>query len=67
MFKCCPGLSLEEFNVFRTMKMLESGELNVDEDDDEDDEELDGDSNQYTIQTKSREKIKYDPNRFRIR
>ena len=49
------------------MKMLESGELNVDEDDDEDDEELDGDSNQYTIQTKSREKIKYDPNRFRIR
>ena len=55
---------MEEFNVFRTMKVLEDQEDpdNIDEDDDD---YIEGDENRYTVKTKSREKIKYDPNRFK--
>ena len=55
---------MEEFNVFRTMKVLEDQEDsdNIDEDDDD---YIEGDENRYTVKTKSREKIKYDPIRFR--
>jgi len=68
VFKCCPGLTLEEFNVFRSVMMLEElGDdlLNDVPEDDDDNEELEGDRNRYTVPTKSREKIKYDPDRFR--
>ena len=55
---------MEEFNVFRSVKMLEEfGDDTINEDDDE--EEMEGDINRYTVKTKSLEKIKYDPNRFR--
>ena len=62
--KCCPGMTLEEFNVFRTMKMLETGAHDIIEEEEED-EDIEGDNNFYTVPTKSRDKIKYDPNRLR--
>ena len=58
VFKCCPGLSLEEFNVFKAVLMMEEVE-----EDPEDDEELeydddDRESNTYTVPSKGT-KIKY--------
>jgi len=67
VFKCCPGLTLEEFNVFRSVIMFEEGGEDFFNDvlEEENDEELEGDRNRYTVPTRSREKIKYDVNRFR--
>ena len=55
---------MEEFNVFRSVKMLEESGDALDDNIDEE-EEIEGDINRYTVKTKSLEKIKYDPNRFR--
>ena len=50
VYKCCPGLTLEEFNVFRTMKMLETlGDMASDDIEEEDEEEIEGDNNFYTV------------------
>ena len=57
---------MEEFNVFRTMKVLEDQDDSENIEDDDDDY-IEGDENRYTVKTKSREKIKYDPDRFRFR
>ena len=53
---------MEEFNVFKTMMLLNSQER---EDVEEDDNELEGDDNHYTRAVQTREKIVHDPNRFR--
>jgi len=66
VFKCCPGLSLEEFNVFKSLKIIEKyGDTLDHSDNDEEDDEIEGDINRYTVKTKSLDKIKYDPDRFR--
>jgi len=64
--KCCPGITMEEFNVFRTLKVLEDQE-NQENNEEDDDDHIEGDENRYTVKTKNREKIKYDPDRFRFR
>ena len=53
---------MEEFNVFKTLMLLNSQER---EDMEEEDDELEGDDNQYTRAVQNREKIVHDPNRFR--
>ena len=45
--------------------MLETGDMASDNIEEEDEEEIEGDNNFYTVPTKNRDKIKYDPNRFR--
>ena len=53
---------MEEFNVFKTMMVLNNLEK---EDGEEEEDELEGDENRYTRAVQSREKISYDPTRFR--
>ena len=53
---------MEEFNVFKTMMLLNNLER---EDVEEEDDELEGDDNHYTRAVQTREKIVYDQNRFR--
>ena len=53
---------MEEFNVFKTMMLLNNLEREYVE---EDDDELEGDDNHYTRDVQTREKIVYDQNRFR--
>ena len=52
---------MEEFNVFKTMMLLN----NMEREDVEEDDEFEGDDNQYTRAVQNREKIVHDPNRFR--
>ena len=53
---------MEEFNVFKTMMLLNNQER---EDEGEEEDEIEGDENHYTRAVQTREKIVYDPNRFR--
>ena len=53
---------MEEFNVFKTMMVLNTQES---DDVDEEEELIEGDENHYTRAVKTREKIQFDPNRFR--
>jgi len=58
--KCCPGLSLEEFNIFKTVLMEEEGQNHLEEDEEVDYTDDDRESNTYTVPTKGT-KIVYKP------
>ena len=58
VFKCCPGLSLEEFNVFKAVLMIEEVEEDLEENEELEYDDDDRESNTYTVPTKGT-KIKY--------
>ena len=58
---------ITSYFVFRSVIMFEEGGEDLFNEvlEEENDDELEGDRNRYTVPTRSREKIKYDVNRFR--
>ena len=58
VYKCCPGLSLEEFNIFKAVLMMEEVDEDLEEDEEIEYDDDDRESNTYTVPTKGT-KIKY--------
>ena len=58
VYKCCPGLSVEEFNIFKAVLMMEEVDEDLEEDEEIEYDDDDRESNTYTVPTKGT-KIKY--------
>ena len=56
--KCCPGLSLEEFNVFQSLVLVEQSQDCEEEDWEEEEDDPDGDNNAYTREVQRRKQDK---------